>query len=165
MRGGDFQLFSVVAEKIKQFASQNTKSAENIAQLIDDVHNKMQSAVSVIDKISTIIEKINQSYLNVARTIEKQIQTSGDLTLKINEINVNTNNIAGAIVQAAVGVNEISKNSGNSAIASNDFSNIISTITEASKHSDQCAKNVQTAASDLDKISKSLNIIVNKFVV
>jgi methyl-accepting chemotaxis protein len=157
--------FSVVAEKIKQFASQNSESAENIANKINDVQLKIQNAVKVINNITIIIEKINQSYSTIAHTIDEQIRTSENFTREINEINTSSNEIACAIAQAAEGVNEISKSSESSAIATNDFVSIMSSIKVASETSDQSAKDVQQSAYELDKISDSLNRIIDRFIV
>jgi methyl-accepting chemotaxis protein len=157
--------FSVVAEKIKQFASQSTRSAEDIAQKITDVQQKTQKAIAVIENVANIVEKINRSYDNISQTIEKQINISGDLAIKINDINKGTNTIASSISQSASGVNEMSRNSGNAAATTNKFSDIVNDVQEASKNSDQCAKEVQTTASELDTIAATLNKIVNKFVV
>jgi methyl-accepting chemotaxis protein len=157
--------FSVVAEKIKQFASQNSESAENIANKINDVQLKIQNAVKVINNITIIIEKINQSYSTIAHTIDEQIRTSGNFTREINEINTSSNEIASAIAQAAEGVNEISKSSESSAISTNDFVSIMSSIKVASETSDQSAKDVQQSAYELDKISDSLNLIIDRFIV
>ena len=157
--------FSVVAEKIKQFASQSTRSAEDIAQKITDVQQKTQKAIAVIENVANIVEKINRSYDNISQTIEKQINISGDLAIKINDINKGTNTIASSISQSASGVNEMSKNSGNAASTTNKFSDIVNDVQEASKNSDQCAKEVQTTASELDTIAATLYKIVNKFVI
>lgn len=157
--------FAVVAEKIKQFANQSTRSAEDIAQKITDVQQKTQNAIEVIDKVANIVEKINRSYDNISQTIEKQINISGDLAIKINDINKGTITIAGSISQSASGVNEMSKNSGNAALTTNKFAEIVHSVQEASKNSDQCAKEVQTTATELDTIAATLNKVVNKFVV
>ncbi|ETR74034.1 MAG: methyl-accepting chemotaxis protein [Candidatus Magnetoglobus multicellularis str. Araruama] len=157
--------FAVVAEKIKQFASQSTRSAEDIALKITDVQQKTQNAINVIEKVTNIVEKLNQSYASISRTIEKQIDISYDLSLRINEINSGTNTIASSISQAASGVNEMSKNSGDAASTTNEFANIISSVNSASENSNQCAQNVQVQATELDVIAATLNKIVNKFVV
>jgi len=157
--------FAVVAEKIKQFASQSTRSAEDIALKITDVQQKTQNAINVIEKVTNIVEKLNQSYANISQTIEKQIDISYDLSLRINEINSGTNTIAASISQAASGVNEMSKNSGDAASTTNEFADIISSVNTASANSNQCAQNVQSTATELDVIAATLNKIVNKFVV
>jgi len=157
--------FSVVAEKIKQFASQSTKSAENIAEKINDVQQKTQNAVSVIENVTKIIEKINQSYTSISLTIEKQIQTTSDLSIQINEINNGTNTIASSIAESAIGVNEMSKHSGEAANKINNFTEIIASVRNAAETSDQCANKVQASASELDSISVKLNEIVSKFIV
>ena len=157
--------FAVVAEKIKQFASQSTRSAEDIALKITDVQQKTQNAINVIEKVTNIVEKLNQSYASISQTIEKQIDISYDLSLRINEINSGTNTIASSISQAASGVNEMSKNTGGAASTTNEFANIISSVNSASENSNQCAQNVQIQATELDVIAATLNKIVNKFVV
>jgi methyl-accepting chemotaxis protein len=157
--------FAVVAEKIKQFASQSTRSAEDIALKITDVQQKTQNAINVIEKVTNIVEKLNQSYTNISQTLEKQINISYDLSLRINEINSGTNTIASSISQAASGVNEMSKNSGDAASTTNEFADIVSSVNMASASSNQCAQNVQNTATELDVIAATLNKIVNKFVV
>jgi len=157
--------FAVVAEKIKQFASQSTQSAENIAQKINDVQSKTTNAVDVIEKVSHIIDKISESYTSITMTIEKQIQTTSDLSLQIDEINNRTNTIASSIYEFAIAVNEVSKHSGDAANKTNSFSEIISTVQDAAETSEFCANNVQASATELDEIATKLNEIINKFIV
>jgi len=157
--------FSVVAQKIKQFASQSTQSAENIAKRIADMQSKTENAVSVIENVTDIIGEINQSSLYISKTIEKQMQTSSDISSQLNQVNNGTNTIATSIAESAIGVQEMSKNTGDAATKTRNFTETIEFMKDLARLSNNSAERVQTSAVQLTELASKLNTMVNTFII
>ena len=157
--------FSVVAEKIKQFASQSTQSAENISKKIEDMQSKTENAISVIENVTDIIGKINQSSSYITSTVENQMQTSSDISIKLSEVNKGTNTIATSISESALGVQEMSKNTGYAALKTKDFTETIEQMRDLAESSNKSAKKVQSSAVELTELAVQLNKMVNTFII
>ncbi|KPA08907.1 methyl-accepting chemotaxis protein [Candidatus Magnetomorum sp. HK-1] len=157
--------FSVVAEKIKQFASQSTQSAENISKKIEDMQSKTENAISVIENVTDIIGKINQSSSYITGTVENQMKTSSDISIKLSEVNNGTNTIATSISESALGVQEMSKNTGYAALKTKDFTETIEQMRDLAESSNKSAKKVQSSAVELTELAVQLNKMVNTFII
>jgi len=157
--------FAVVAQKIKQFASQSTQSAENIAKKIEDVQSKTENAINVIEKVTEIIERINKSNSYIKSTVEKQMQKTSDISLNISELNKGTKLIASAIGESALGINEMSENTGYAAVKTKKFSEIIDFFRITANKSNESAVKVENAAFELTEIASKLNKMVGKFII
>jgi len=129
--------FAVVANEVKELARQTAKATEEISGSITAIQSDTQGAMSSIQEISTIINKINDISSLIASAVEEQAATTGEM---------------GRSVSTAA--------SSSSNIASN-----IGTVSEAAQSTTEGAANTQQAASDLAKIASELQELVSKFKV
>lgn len=129
--------FAVVANEVKELARQTAKATEEISGSITAIQSDTQGAMTSIQEISTIINKINDISSLIASAVEEQAATTGEM---------------GRSVSTAA--------SSSSNIASN-----IGTVSEAAQSTTEGAANTQQAASDLAKIASELQSLVSKFKV
>ncbi|OQX25197.1 MAG: hypothetical protein BWK80_16935 [Desulfobacteraceae bacterium IS3] len=155
--------FAVVAKEIKELAGQSSHSAENIAKRIKDVQKNTVEAVKVIDEVSEIINKINESSMAMMRAIEQQTETSNDISANIQEINTGAANIASSIAEVAKGSNDMSRNAGEAAGAATDVASNIQGISHAAGEANSGAKQVNRSAEELAKVARKLQEMVGQF--
>ncbi len=155
--------FAVVAKEIKELAGQSSQAAENIAKRIKDVQKNTVEAVKVIDEVSEIINKINESSMAMMRAIEQQTETSNDISSNIQEINSGAANIASSIAEVAKGSNDMSRNAGEAAGAATDVASNIQGISHAAGEANSGAKQVNRSAEDLAKVARKLQEMVGQF--
>ncbi|MCL2282029.1 MAG: methyl-accepting chemotaxis protein, partial [Fibromonadales bacterium] len=157
--------FAVVAGEIKELANQSAKSADDIAQRIEGIQSGTSSAVTVINDVSDIIAKINQSVEAIAGHVEQQTKASNEIASNVAQANTGAKRVANAIVEVAKGASDVSVNAGEAARGASDVSADIHSMSGSAKGSAQGAGMVNSSASDLSKMADDLNSIVNRFKV
>ncbi len=129
--------FAVVANEVKELANQTAKATEEISRKVQTIQTDSGNAVEAIAEISEIINKINDISNTIASSVEEQSAT--------------TNEMARNVTEAARGVGEISEN--------------ISTVSIAAKQTTQGTGDTSEAASELAKLSLSMQNLVSKFKI
>jgi len=129
--------FAVVAGEIKELANQSAKSADDIARRIDGIQEGTGEAVTVINGVSDIITKINQSVESISSHVNQQTKAS-------NEISRNTS-------EAAKGVSLMNQN--------------VAGIARGAKESADGAKQINQSAGELSKLAGNLKGILSQFKV
>lgn len=157
--------FAVVANEIKGLASRSAQAAEDIANRIGGVQNNSKEAVTVIEKVSAVISKINASVMVITQSVAEQTKTCNEITANISEANTASVNIAESIGEIAKGTNDISKNAGEAAKGTNEVSSSIQGVNKAAKEANSGSQQVNTAAQELSTVAGELNKLVNKFKV
>jgi len=157
--------FSVVASEIKELANQSAESADDIARRIDGIQSGTSNAVHVINDVSDIIVKINQSVEAIAGYVEQQTKVAGDIANNVSQANIGSKKVAGAVGEVAKGANNVSKNAGEAAKGATYVSQNIANVSSVAKQSAQGATQVNQSATDLSKIAGDLKDTVSKFKV
>ena len=128
--------FAVVASEVKNLATQTAKATEEIAAQIKDVQDRTGSTVSAISGINAKIERISEISSTVAAAIEEQ-------------------NAAAA---------EISRNTQEAFVGTQQVSSSIGGVTEASGQTGMSANEVLMAAEQLSQQSQHLSEQVHDFM-
>jgi methyl-accepting chemotaxis protein len=157
--------FAVVAGEIKELANKSARAAENIARSIDGVQKNIGGAVRVIEDISGIIGKINESVLVITDSVEQQTHTANDIMYNVREASIGSSNIAASIAEIAKGANEMSSNAGEAVKGSNDMAYNIQSISEAAGEANNRARKVNDSAVELADIAVQLREMVGRFKV
>ena len=77
--------FAVVANEVKDLAKETAKATEDIGQRIDAIQNDTQTAVDAIQKISEVINRINDISGTIASAVEEQTATSNEIARSVVE--------------------------------------------------------------------------------
>nr|MDA3790257.1 methyl-accepting chemotaxis protein [Desulfobacula sp.] len=90
--------FAVVANEIKELAGQTAGATEDIAKNIQEIQDQIKGGVTEIQEISQIISQINDFVNEAASAVDLQSTTAsgiaeniGQVSLGIQEVNVNVN--------------------------------------------------------------------------
>src|SRR3546814_20237277 len=71
--------FAVVAGEVKSLATQTAKATEEIAAQITSVRDESESAVSAIDRISGVIQQIDEITTTIAAAVEEQAAATREI--------------------------------------------------------------------------------------
>jgi methyl-accepting chemotaxis protein len=171
--------FAVVAHEIKELANQSARAAEDIARKIEGVQKDTRQAVEVIQNVSQIIKDINASTERITQSVEKQTQAArmisqnvaeankgvGDIARSIAEVAKAAGDMSSNVAEAARGATDVSRNVSEAAQAAGGISASIHGVSEASSATNASATQVNSSASQLDRIGKELRKLVGRFRV
>jgi methyl-accepting chemotaxis protein len=157
--------FAVVAGEIKELANQSAQSADDIARRIESIQNGTNDAVTVINKVSNIIVKINHSVESIASHVDQQTKASNEIASNVAQANTGAKRVAGAISDVAKGATDVSRNAGEAAMGADNVSQSAHGMNKAAKESAQGANQVNQSAGDLAQIAGELKQTVSRFKV
>ncbi len=129
--------FAVVANEVKDLATQTSGATESIRTKIETIQVDADRAVSAIAEISEVIHKINEITATIASAVEEQSATTSEIGRSVNE--------------AAKGTQEIKQN--------------IAGVAEAAKSATQGANDTQMASQELSAMAVQLQELVRQFKV
>lgn len=127
--------FAVVANEVKELAKETARATEDISQKIETIQGDTGRAVEAIDRISSIINQVNEIQATIALAVDEQRTT--------------TNEIGRSIAVAAQGSSEIASN--------------ITSVADAARSTTVAASDAQSAADQLQQLSAELGTLVARF--
>ncbi len=86
--------FAVVANEVKELAKQTAKATEDITNRINAIQGDTKDAVSAINGISHVIEKLNGISVAIAAAVEEQTATANEVARVVKESNRGVEGIA-----------------------------------------------------------------------
>jgi len=157
--------FAVVAGEIKELANQSATSADDIARRIEGIQLGTDEAVTVINDVSDIIAKINNSIESISRHVSEQTKASNEIASNVAQANTGANRVASAISEVAKGANDVSKNAGDAVRRVGQVADDVNSVSGAAKESSQGASQVSSSAGDLAKMAETLKMVMGRFKV
>ena len=127
--------FAVVANEVKELAKETAKATEDIGRKVEAIQEDAKGAVQTIGEITGVIKQINDIQNTIASAVEEQTAT--------------TNEIAHNISEGARGSSDIAQN--------------IVGVAQAAKSTEQAAGASQQAAQELAKMATALRQLVGRF--
>jgi methyl-accepting chemotaxis protein len=127
--------FAVVANEVKELAKETAKATEGISQKIEAIQTDTKGAIETIGQISTVINQINDIQNTIAGAVEEQ-------TVTMNEI-------GRSVSEAARGSAEIAQN--------------IMGVAQATQSTTASANLTQDAAGELAQMAAELEKLVEQF--
>lgn len=94
--------FAVVANEVKELAKQTAKATDDITNRINAIQGDSKDAVTAINGISTVIEKLNSISVAIAAAVEEQTATANEVARVVKESNKGVEEIA-SVVQKVSG--------------------------------------------------------------
>ncbi len=96
--------FAVVANEVKELAQETARATEDIARRVEAIQSDTTGAVDAINRISAIIERINDFQTTISSAVEEQTATTAEMSRNVTEASTGAvqiaKNIAG-VAQAA----------------------------------------------------------------
>ncbi|MCL1955869.1 MAG: methyl-accepting chemotaxis protein [Fibromonadales bacterium] len=142
--------FAVVAGEIKELANQSTMSADDIARRIESIQTNTSEAVTVINEVSEIIKKINQSVDVISSHVDQQTKASNEISSNVAQVNVGAKRVASAISEVAKGSKDMSR--GAAEVVKNSISS-------------ENTRQINQGADELARLASNLKTILSQFKV
>ncbi len=89
--------FAVVANEVKELAKQTAKATDDITNRINAIQGDSKDAVTAINGISTVIEKLNSISVAIAAAVEEQTATANEVARVVKESNKGVEEIADVV--------------------------------------------------------------------
>ncbi len=89
--------FAVVANEVKELAKQTAKATDDITNRINAIQGDSKDAVTAINGISTVIEKLNSISVAIAAAVEEQAATANEVARVVKESNKGVEEIASVV--------------------------------------------------------------------
>ncbi len=157
--------FAVVAGEIKELANQSAQSADDIARRIEGIQQGTGDAVTVINDVSDIITKINQSVEAIVGHVDQQTKASNEIANNVSQASIGAKRVASAISEVAKGSNDVSRHAGEAAKGAQYVNGNVAGMSQVARESAQGASQVSQNATDLSKMAEQLRMAMNKFKV
>lgn len=148
--------FAVVAEEIRKLAESSSKSAQNIATLIDKIKDQMTQAilkseesVGSIQGSAKLITQSGETFSTIFETVNEANTLINDMLSKIEYVDEVANSVAAISEEQSAGTEEI-----------------LATIEELAEQSTQISKESETidkSASDIQTASEKLEDKISIF--
>ena len=143
--------FAVVANEIKELAKQTAEATEDIKSKIDGIQASTETNVTDIQKISGIIQNVNDIVSTIAEAIEEQSEATKD--------------IARNIAQAAQGVQEVHQNVSKSSKVSHIIAQDVGAVNQAAGEMSTSSAQVKMSAEELSRLAEQLKSFISGFTV
>ncbi len=143
--------FAVVANEIKELAKQTSDATMEIKAKVEGIQHSTQGTVQGIESISTIVNDVSEIVSTIAIAVDEQLAT--------------TNEIAGNISQASVGITEVNENVAQSSTVTDEITLDISEVNEAAQTLSQNSSEVNDNAHKMRELAEKLNELVSTFKV
>ncbi len=143
--------FAVVANEIKDLAKQTAEATLEIKEKIGGIQLSTDETVAEVEKISAVIEDVNEIVSTIATAVEEQ--------------SVTTKEIADNVLQASQGIQEVNKNVAESSGVSGDIAEEISGVNLAANEISDSSSKVSISAEELSDLAAKLKEVVGKFKI
>jgi methyl-accepting chemotaxis protein len=143
--------FAVVANEIKELARQTAGATDDIKTRIEGIQSSTALTVTDIDKISQVIQEVNEIVTTIAAAIEEQ--------------SVVTRDIANNVAQAAQGVQEVNQHVSQTSAAANTVVQEVVEVNQASGEISSSSAQVLLSSEELSKLAEQLRNLTAQFKI
>ncbi len=127
--------FAVVAGEVKNLARQTSEATADIGRRVATIQSDSTSAQAALQRISEIVNKINELQSSIAAAVEEQSVTTKEISRNLSEV----------------------------AKAGSDISQNVNVVASAAKESSIGARDTLKAATDLARLAEELRKSVGRF--
>ena len=169
--------FSVVANEIKELATQSAKAAEDISAKIFGIQDYTKTAVTSIQAMSEVIQNVSVSSGKINAITQEQVEDSkiifkntqesvlavGEVTRLITEMSLVSKSVAGNIRSFKLSVSDVVSQSQELKKSSGEVSENISHIAETSATTATGVQDVSHRAQDLAQSAGALRSLTSHY--
>ena len=96
--------FAVVATEVKELAQETSRATDDITSKIAGIQSTTTQAIEAIERISHVIDQINENQTTIAAAVEEQTATTSDISRSVSAVSSGSTNIAeliGGVAESA----------------------------------------------------------------
>lgn len=125
--------FAVVANEVKELAKQTAKATEDITNRINAIQGDTKDAVSAINGISQVIEKLNGISVAIAAAVEEQTATANEVARVVKESNRGVEGISEVVKNVNTAAKQSATGAGQTLEAARSLSQLAERLKELVK--------------------------------
>ncbi|MBO1751291.1 methyl-accepting chemotaxis protein [Actinotalea sp. BY-33] len=122
--------FAVVAGEVKELAQESARAAEDIAQRIAGNAERTEAAITAIEDITQVVNRISDYQTTIASAVEEQTATTAEMARSITEAATGSTEIAGTIAEVAGGARASSEHAEHMGGRSDDVATMAAQLRE-----------------------------------
>ncbi|MBF0588821.1 MAG: hypothetical protein HQL53_06825 [Magnetococcales bacterium] len=123
--------FGVVANEVKDLAQQTGDATKSIAQTVSEIQSSTSEMLEATEGITDVIQRISQSNANILSSVEEQNQTLKAFDESMDEIDLETRQIAERMVASSDSIREVSTSVGEISSGTQEVTNSVVNATDA----------------------------------
>ncbi len=143
--------FAVVADEIKNLASQTSTATQTIRKQIEGIQTSTEETVHEVGNISQVITHVDEIVNEIVTAIDEQSKTATE--------------VASNIEQASIGISEVNENVAQSSQVAAEIASDIAQVDSIAAEMSTKAGNMTKSARDLDDLSSTLRKMITVFLV
>ncbi|PIE02601.1 MAG: hypothetical protein CSA81_06345 [Acidobacteria bacterium] len=147
--GESGKAFAVVANEIKELASQTTDATQDIRAKISGIQTATSETIKEIGKVTDVISNFDEIVNSIAAAVEEQLSTTEEISRNLQ--------------QATVGISEMSVSIVESAEVSTSIAEDIAMVSRAGTRVAKDSSQVHESSVKLDKLAEELTAMVASF--
>jgi methyl-accepting chemotaxis protein len=86
--------FAIVAQEVKNLASQTGNATEDIAAQIGSIRGAVEGAVGAMSRIEAVIQRINENALSIGRSVNMQADVTTEIASAISQVAASSQSVA-----------------------------------------------------------------------
>lgn len=114
--------FAIVAQEVKNLASQTGNATEDIAAQIGSIRGAVEGAVGAMSRIEAVIQRINDNALTIGRSVDMQASVTNEIASAITQVAVSSQSVASDVVMVTETASETGAAAGQVLAASRELS-------------------------------------------
>ncbi len=120
--------FAVVANEVKTLAQDTARATADVSGRIDAIQSDTSAAVQAIERITEIVNRINETQMAIASAVEEQTATTNEIGRTVDEASRGTQGIASNIAEVAAATSETHSGAAQSADAASELARLASDL-------------------------------------
>jgi methyl-accepting chemotaxis protein len=114
--------FAIVAQEVKNLASQTGNATEDIAAQISSIRGAVEGAVSAMSRIEAVIQRINANAAVIGRSVDQQADVSTAIASAISQVAVSSQSVSADVSMVTETASETGEAAGQVLAASRELS-------------------------------------------
>jgi Amt family ammonium transporter len=157
--------FIVVANEVKQLATQTRQATEEIFERITDIQGGTKDTNEMIGEVAEVIESINNAMSTISANIDKQSSDADIISGNVLESAKSAKAVSDSISTVVDSTNLVTENMDKASKHTSQVQNSSSKFTKAALDNQQNAQRVKQTSEDLSSVSNELTKIINKYKI
>ncbi|WKV08353.1 methyl-accepting chemotaxis protein [Thermoanaerobacterium sp. CMT5567-10] len=150
--------FSVVAEEVRKLASQSSKAASNIEQIINEIQQNIDTTYKIVEDASASIEEQNKA-------LNKTVSTFYDIQTAVNRIVSELKKLNSSMEKISQSRTDMLTSIQNIAAVTEETAASTEEISSSTEEQKEAISEISKSAKDLNAIANTLMNSINKFKI
>jgi methyl-accepting chemotaxis protein len=114
--------FAIVAQEVKNLASQTGNATEDIAAQIGSIRGAVEGAVGAMSRIEAVIQRINDNALTIGKSVNMQAEVTNEIASAISQVATSSQSVASDVTLVTETASETGAAAGQVLAASRELS-------------------------------------------